>query len=82
MQFILDFLNHNGGPVSSVISVLMIFNIVVSAAQKIFNQLKVAEPDWLKKIGDVGSSVTGWISANIPTQRPAAVAPPVEPPKA
>lgn len=57
----------NGGAMATVGVALLIFNIVMSCIQSVFNALSKTEPAWLQKIGSVGATITGWLSANVPS---------------
>lgn len=67
VSHVLSLAGLNGGVLATVGVALLIFNTVMSAIQSIFNALSKTEPAWLQKIGSVGATITGWLSANVPS---------------
>lgn len=61
------FLASHGGVYAIATLFLICYNIVFSALAQIFNALKLQEPGFLQKAGQIGSTVAGWLSANTPS---------------
>lgn len=61
------FLAGHGGLVVTVLLVLGVINVVLSAAQQILVKLAVAEPSWLTSVSNVLLKIVQYLSANTPS---------------
>lgn len=57
-----------GGYMAAVLSMVVAFNIVCTAAHQLCQRLKLAEPPWLQAAGSWGEKIIGYLTAN--TQSP------------
>lgn len=64
------FLSSHGGIVATALLILTCYNLVMSALAQIFNALKIQEPSFLQKAGQIGSTLVAWLSSNTPTVPP------------
>lgn len=64
------FLAGHGGIVASVLLVVGILNVVLSAAQQILVKLAIAEPSWITTVSNVLLKIVQYLSANTPSPAP------------
>lgn len=62
----MNWLYAHGGPVG----LILIFNMTMMGIQRICLIMKLQEPPWLQKMGQIGSSMASWASANTVTPAP------------
>lgn len=56
----MNWLYSHGGP----LGLILIFNMIMMGIQRVCDILKVQEPEWIKKLGKIVSSLASWASAN------------------
>lgn len=70
-----DFIASHGGVLAVSLSIVVCFNVLMSAIKTFCDIWKIKEPSVLQKMAAVGSTLASWLSANTKAAVPPAAAP-------